>query len=364
MLRILLCYIFLLLHLPVMAGEVISVKDIKSLQPTISIYLNDADIALLDSEGMEGAGELLTLYMVVDNVPATIPVAGTYRMKKNELSFTPLYTLGHDTEFEIRYKNKNNTIATKRFHTLKHHMDGEKTHVTTMYPLADTIPYNTLFFHVRFDHTMMNDKRAYRHVKVYDDKGAERTNAWRQKSFWLDSGRLLVLMIHPGRVKNGIHYESPLFDSGRYYTINIGRDIQDMNGNAIKEEYTRRYYVKGEDRQSPKANINKAILPGHGTKQPVILSFSEGMDNASVLAGITVADAKRIPVPCTVREKGMDNTFSITPLQPWVKGTYTLLLKSAVYDFSANRINRRFEITDVSEIETDKNDTVLEFIVK
>lgn len=361
--KVLLSYIFLLFHLPLMAGEIISVKNLQSLQPKISIHIGDAGANILANEGLSGAGKLLAVYMVADGEVATIPVAGNYQVQQDELLFTPLYTLGYDMEFEAQYKNGKNVVATKRFHTPKHYLSGEKAGVVSTYPLADTIPYNTLYFHVRFSHSMLNDKRAYRYIKVYDDNGMERKNAWRQKSFWLDDGKLQVLMIHPGRVKNGIHYESPLFDSGRYYTIKIGKEIQDMNGNTIKEEYTHRYFVKGEDRQSPKAYINPA-LPRSQTTQPVTLSFSEGMDNASVLDGVRVLDGQGMSIPCTVRENGTDNSFGITPVKPWAKGRYTLSLKSAVYDFSANRINRLFEITDVSDMETDKRDTRLEFIIK
>jgi hypothetical protein len=362
--RLLLCYIFLLLHLHATAGEAISVKGLQSLQPTISAHITDADAKILAGEGLNDAGKLLAMYMVVNGKPVAVAVAGKYEVRRNDLSFTPLYALGYDMEFEVQYKNGNTVTASTRFHTPKHPLSGKQAAVVTSYPLCDTIPYNTLYFHVRFSHAMMNDKRAYRYIKMYDDKGIERTNAWRQKSFWLDDGKLLVLMIHPGRVKNGIHYESPLFDSGRYYTLTIESDIKDMNGNAIAEAYTHRYYVKGEDRESPRAYVNKAILPEAKTKQPVILSFSEGMDNASVLDGVSILDAKGTIIPCTVQEKGMDNTYSITPAKAWAKGKHTLLLKSAVYDFAANRINRLFEIKAAQDIETDKNDTKLEFIIK
>jgi hypothetical protein len=268
--------------------------------------------------------------------------------------------LGYDREFEIQYIS-GDTILKKSFKTPPSPHSKIPSQVKDIYPLADTVPYNTLFFNVRFSEPMMPDKEAYKHIKVYDEHGIERTQAWRQRSFWLNSGRVLVLMIHPGRVKSGIHYESPLFDSGKHYTITINKSIRDVNGNFITSDLTKRYYISGIDKTSPAAQIKQ--IPAANTLKPLKLLFSEGMDHASVIDGVALYDGRGVTVPVHIDEDN-DKQYNIIPSFSWQRGTYTLVLKNAVYDFAANRINRLFEVTDIKELEKDNVDTGLKFEVR
>ena len=302
--------------------------------------------------------------MVSNGTAAEIPVSGKYHIEGNRLCYVPMYTLGYNLEFEVRYEEAGAVIARKRFYTPANPSSAVKARVETMYPLTDTIPYNALYFHVRFNKRMYEDVNAFKFVKVFNDKGKEIKNAWRHKSFWLDDGKLLVLMIHPGRVKNGIHYESPLFDLGQYYTIEVGGGLLDANGNPGPGKFSKRYFVSVEDREIPKVRVDSLHFPMANTTQPISFIFSEGVDNASVLEGTTILDEKGNVVPCSVREQRSDRIFAVTPVKKWEKGSYRISLNGVIYDFAGNRLNRLFEITDVTQIEADKRPTVLEFQVR
>ncbi|RYD59482.1 MAG: hypothetical protein EOP56_01055 [Sphingobacteriales bacterium] len=353
--------VLLLVRLHVIAGEPINIKGTSI--PVITVTIAGEEAARIKGQLTEKAGSILGLYMIVDGARASVPVSGRYSLAGRKLSFEPIYPLGENMEFEVVWKSGDKD-STRRFNT-----SGQMTpvvadaRVVTAYPTSDTIPYNTLFFHVRFSRPMMNDRQSYKYVQVYDDAGNEREKAWRQKSFWLDSGRVLVLMIHPGRVKNGIHYEGPLFDSGRYYKLVVNKDIKDANGNTLMDNYEQRFFVAGEDRVSPAAFIDNIHIPRAGSTLPLILSFSEGMDYASVIDGAKVYDGTGAIVPCSIESKPGDRRFAIVPDKQWGKGEYKLVLKSAVYDFAANRINRLFEITDSREMEKDKIEIKFSFKV-
>lgn len=358
------CSLFLLIHLPALARESIKIKKLASLQPTISVPLSPAAAETLNKEGLDSAEKILAIYMVSNGTTAHIPVAGKYHIENNRLSYVPMYTLGYNLEFEARYEKAGAATVYKRFHTPSHPLSALKARVETMYPLTDTIPYNALYFHVRFNQPMYEDVNAFKSVKVFNDQGKEITNAWRHKSFWLDDGKLLVLMIHPGRVKNGIHYQSPLFDSGRYYTIDVGSGILDANGSPCSGKFSKQYFITGEDREIPKVRIDNLHFPKANTTQPVSLIFSEGVDNASVLAGTTVFDESGNVIPCAIREQLSDSIFNIIPTEKWKKGNYKLSLNGVIYDFAGNRLNRLFEITNAAQIEADKQLTVLPFGVQ
>lgn len=354
--------LLLSIHPQRVAGELINVTKQGSLKPVISIKLNDTES--LQQNTQQKAQKILTLHLVANNQVANTPVAGKYTLQNNLLSFQPYYTLGYATTYEVQYKEDGVLIDKKRFTTPVHKHSGNAAHVITAYPMADTIPYNTLFFHVRFNMPMQQDKHAYKHIAVYDEQGEERTLAWRQRSFWLDSGRLLVLMIHPGRVKNGIHYESPLFDSGKTYTLKVDTAIKDINGQPVSETYTQRFYISGEDRTIPQPQLDNIAVPNAATTAPIILTFSEGMDYASVLEGVKLFTKQGDLIPCSITRQNSDDTYSITPHQPWKKRKYTLTINGAVYDYAANRINRPFEITDINDIKKDKKEKKWSFKVK
>ncbi|OSZ77997.1 hypothetical protein CAP35_06930 [Chitinophagaceae bacterium IBVUCB1] len=357
----LLCF-FLLIHLQTIAGELIKIENVATMHPTITVSITDEKAKMLAVD-VTMASNILSLYMIINDTPASVPVSGSYLLKDSELSFSPRYTLGNSTVFEIQYQG-GGEIMTKRFTTPSKPNPNALATVVTTYPLSDTIPYNTLFFHVRFSESMLDDKYAYKHVKVYDENGVERERPWRQKSFWLDSNKLLVLMIHPGRVKTGIHYESPLFDSGKHYTIKIEQEIKDKNVQKLRAEYTRQYFVNGEDRICPKVEMVHKVLPHAQTKEPIILSFSESMDHASVTEGTMIYDGAGKPMPCIVRATANDSDYQVIPIQNWRKGRYTFVLKSSVYDVAANRIRRPFETTNIKEMETDKLNTTFTFRIK
>lgn len=355
------CFL-LLIHLQLPAGELIKIENIATMRPAIIVSINDEQAKLV-AEDINHANDILNLYMILSDTPATVPVSGSYTIKGRVLSFLPTYTLGDDREFEAQYHG-GGQLVTKRFKMPSKPKRAATASVITAYPRVDTVPYNTLFFHVRFSTPMQDDKGAYHYVKVYDEDGAERERAWRQKSFWLDSNRLLVLMIHPGRVKTGIDYEGPLFDSGRRYTIKVDTGIRDANGQALNAAYTQQYYVSGGDRICPKAEIDRKLLPPGQTREPIRLSFSEYMDHASVIEGTHIYDHAGKHIPCIVNALADDSYYQVIPLQKWQKGKYTLVLKSAVYDIAANRINRPFETSNVEELEKGELNTEFTFTIK
>ncbi len=359
-----LCSLLLSIHLQSFAGEWIDIDETEPLRPVLSVKLTELQSNILKEQGLEQAKEILGLYLVNKGKRAALPVTGNYKIRGKRLYYQPKYTLGYGLTFTAVYHYRDGILKSEKYSTPSSPRSQESVVVECAYPLADTIPYNTLYFHIRFSQPMLEDKYAYKHIKMLDEHGVERERAWRQKSFWLDGGKLLVLMIHPGRVKNGIHYESPLFDSGKYYMLKVEATIKDALGNGISAPYTQKFFVKGEDRAIPQLNKYQLKQSSANTRQPIVLSFSEGMDNASVLDGVSVVNEKGNIVVCSIREYVTDGVYQITPKEKWRKGNYTLVIEGDVYDFAGNRMNRPFEIKNAKEIEKDKIEQKWNFEVR
>lgn len=336
----------LFLHLQSFAGGSFTITGNK-LQPTIGVSISKSQGKTLNDLSPEIASAILSLHIITDGIASPIPIYGKYALSGDRLSFSPLYPLGNNLCYEIRY-NTGSKIFTKRFCTQPEKQHTGIASVIQIYPIADTIPANILFFHVRFSLPMANDIAGYTHVTITDAAEKLIERPWRQRTFWLDSGRLMVLMIHPGRVKTGIHYTGPVFMPGKKYTISIDRTIKDIHGNTIKETASKQYIVQQEDRSLPKIESFTPVLPAQSFNTLSIL-FSKGMDHATTTEGIKILDSNNQPVSCTISHQKNDQEISIVPTQRWQKGRYKILFDNIVSDFASNHINRPFEITDINE---------------
>lgn len=334
-------------HLQSTAGGIFSVTGDK-LQPSFSVSLTDEQVHLLRKELETNARSVLTVHMMAGDVASELSVTGKYSLQGKQLSFKPLYPLGHDYCYEIRYANHDKKYKEK-YCTPGVAVPKEKTSTVAIYPSADTIPFNILFFHVRFSSPMSEDITAYQHVNIRDENGKLIERTWRQRSFWLDSGRVLVLMIHPGRVKSGIHYTGPVFAEGKKFTVEVLKTLKDAHGNELKDNVEKNYWISHEDREIP-AIVSTTQSVDAQSRQPVLVRFSEGMDYACLTEGVTVTDAKGNKIRILIRQHhNLDNIAEIVPVNPWKKGSYKIVFESMVTDFASNHLNRPFEIKDVAE---------------
>lgn len=346
---------FLSVHLLCFAGEPILVSNSKPLLPVFSV--------ILGADNKQANEDVLSMHLLIDGKPADLPVAVHYTVVGKNLQMTPANTLGYGLQFVVQY-SVGGRLITKAYNTPVQPVPPTPVSIAAMYPASGDIPYNQLYFHIRFSRPMVQDPRAWRYVSVVNDRGDTLPNAWRQRSYWLDSGRLLVLMIHPGRVKSGIHYLGPLFDSGKNYRICLQPGIKAVDGSQPATAYAQTYHVVSPDRQSPAVSISKDGLPQAGTTQPLILHCSEQMDYASVFDGVSITDDRGKPIALQIAPLTGTNNYVLMPTTAWVHSNYTLILKNAVYDLAGNRLDRLFEVTDAADVQHLGGDTRLSFTVQ
>lgn len=280
------------------------------------------------------------LYLMSGNEISELPVAGNYTDTNGWICFQPLYPLAEGNSFVLRTAGYNDTIIS--IAAAKMAIPTESGSVSAIYPLTDTIPENILFFHVRFSQTMKEDKDAWKKVHIINDRGEKISGTWRQRSYWLDSGRLLVLMIHPGRVKSGIHYTGPVFIKGKAYTIQVDSTLEDQYGRSLTASAHHRYVVTEEQRQKLQACSVPATLKS-GTKEAIEIKFCNGIDYAAACTGIFMYDAAGKALACTVQQYE-ECTVRIQPVASWPKGKIQLELSGSLYDCAGNRLNRLFEM--------------------
>ncbi len=285
-------------------------------------------------------GQKPFLYLMSGAQISELPVAGNYTEANGKICFQPLYPLAEGNSFVLRTAGYNDTIIS--IAAAKMAIPTGASTVKAIYPLTDTIPENILFFHVRFSQPMKEDRDAWKKVHIINDRGEKIPGTWRQRSYWLDSGRLLVLMIHPGRVKSGIHYTGPVFAIGKAYNIQVDSSMEDQYGRPLTASAHHRYVVTEEHHQKLLAcSVPKTVKAG--TKEAIEIKFCNGIDHAAACTGIFMYDAAGKSLTCTVQQYE-EYTVRIQPDETWPKGKIQLELSGSLYDCAGNRLNRLFEM--------------------
>lgn len=286
-----------------------------------------------------------SLFVVQDGKPANTPVGLKVSFRHDTCILTPVMPLGYTMTFEWQVYLGKDTVK-KRFQTPTHSSSGPATcSILSVYPLKDSLPANTLLFHLFFSCSMREDPEAYRYVHIVDDKGKEMPFTWRQKASWTDNGKQLVLMIHPGRIKRGINYATgsgPLFEPGRSYTLKTDEALLSLDS-VTARPYSKVFYIQEADRLSPAfkpSTMNRQ--PAAKSRQPLYIAFTEAMDYGAVTIGLAVKDAKGQLVKGHFQAAN-DSLWLFIPDQAWETQTYELVYNDYLADLASNHIDRLFE---------------------
>ncbi|HLG02287.1 MAG TPA: hypothetical protein VI731_01750 [Bacteroidia bacterium] len=306
----------------------------------------------------EEGRKVLAIFVILGGKPAPSGVYGNYTASKSELSFVPESELAPGTGFEAQFYTENDTLK-KRFVIPASAAPAiPPAEVVQIYPFANELPANILLFHVEFSQTMLDDINAYQRVKIFDSKGVEKPMVWRQKSYWEKDRKVLVLMIHPGRVKRGINYFAELgeiFLPGEEYTLVVGAGMQDAFMRPTTKEVVKKFRVVKDDRELPGIDYAAFRIPKANTRQALEIRFSEGMDYVSIITGIKIRDTlSNAFVTGGFFNMDNDSTWKFIPEKPWKKTTHEVQFTKYVSDFASNFLHRPFEITSLDSLNEDK----------
>lgn len=328
-------------------------------------------LKLPDARGYDTASvqrwgpEKLAVYVIdAEGRRAPHHLSGKYSLQAGKLCFRPHFDLLPGGTFVVHAILGGDTTS-RRFTVPQ--ASGplpDPAKITGIYPRARTIPANTLLFYVEFDAPMNPDDQAYRHVSFINDSGDTLRNVWRHKSHWLKNNTVLVLMLHPGRIKRGIDFMKELgeiFVPGQEYRLLVGNGLVDAHMQPLTATSERKYTITTEDREIPYCETNRFKAP---TKpgSALVLAFSEPMDYATLFEGTFIRKKETgeriMGVFLPARD---ESTWKFVPYSPWGQGHYEVEFSPEVSDFAHNNLYRPFEITSLEELEKEKEPVVWEF---
>lgn len=291
----------------------------------------------------------LGLYSINENSVSTFAVIGQYLYRDSVLSFQPTFEMDPNLQFELRYSEAN-----KISYQVNQHSDSFKSEamISTIFPNSEKIPLNILTFYIEFNKPMIPIKDAYKKVKLFEKNNNEMQNVWRQKSFWINGNKTLVLMIHPGRVKNGIRATSELgdlFEVGTIITMQIMNGLVAEDGSETIRATTKNYTIAELDKTIPKFKKTTIKKPRQNTNDTLQFSFSEVMDYGLVNKWLLVKLDNDTFAGDFISIDGIEWKF--VPKKKWISGVFYLVIGSKAGDLCHNQLDRRFEVKKPSIIQ-------------
>lgn len=213
-----------------------------------------------------------------------------------------------------------------------------------VHPSGRDWPVNILRFHLVFDREMETGGAADS-VAIETALGQTVHGAVVDlpDGLWSPDGRVLTLLLHPGRIKRGLAASVQLglaLLPGQDYQLVVRPRLSDLQGHALAE--ITRVPFRGAPPQ--KAPLDPAhwqwVSPDPGSHEPIVVHVGCALDFLSVrhaLRVITADGACHAVTPDVVGE-----TLLLHPHAPWPKAGY-LCLGPTLEDVCGNRVGASFE---------------------
>jgi hypothetical protein len=235
--------------------------------------------------------------------------------------------------------------------------------VSAIYPSASKLPENQLKFYIHFS-APMSRGQAYEHIHLLDCTGGEVDAPFLElgEELWDPRATRFTLFFDPGRIKRGLKPREevgPSIESGKRYTLVIGRDWPDAAGESLKETFRKTFDVGPPDERQPDVKSWRVTPPRAESTEPLVLSFPEPLDHAMLERVIAVLDSSAKPVAGRIEIDAEETRWRFTPSSPWRAGAYRIAAQTTLEDLAGNSIGRPFEVDVLHRVERDQIETVV-----
>ncbi|SIP98102.1 hypothetical protein SAMN05880574_103109 [Chryseobacterium sp. RU37D] len=304
------------------------------------------------SEDNKQPSDLLKVFMIQEGKESQTPLLGTYSKIKDTIFFEPQFELEDGLSFNAHFYYKSDTVKSL-YRTPPINLSiSNNVVVKEVFPRSNKISRNILTFYVEFSEPMLEDESAFRYVNLYNENKDIVPHVWLNKSRWI-TNKILMLMIHPGRVKSGISYYENLGDIfyvGKRYYLEITDKVQPLHKNSKVKPFIKEFEIIEPTTSCPQILQNKTNTPKKNTQEKLKIVFDKPMDLYSILDGISINIYKTdISVEGKLLPGSTDKEWYFVPDKLWTEKKYTLIFKKYVSDPSGNGLIRSFETTSMKK---------------
>jgi len=350
-------YLMPLLLLPALAGA-------ETLKPRIR--LNGETAGTFEVSGFsaavgmrlgakDAAKQVADIFTVrVDGKADLPPLLGEYSAKDGTLSFKPRFPLQRGVRYRAAvHPDKIPAAEGEKYAAVEETFLLPKpktvpTVVEHVYPSRDELPENLLRFYFHFSAPMSRGD-VYQYIRLLDAAGkpVEAPFLTLEQELWDRAGQRFTLLIDPGRIKRGLKPREdvgPALEQGKKYTLDIGRDWLDANGEPLKETYRKKFRVAAPDETQPDPKTWKLQAPPAGKAEALVVTFPKPLDHAMLGRVLSVTDDRGQEVEGTVAVTDEETRWRFTPKGAWQAGNYNLVVDTTLEDSAGNSIARPFEV--------------------
>jgi hypothetical protein len=203
--------------------------------------------------------------------------------------------------------------------------------VVLVQPSAPEVPANLLRISIEFAAPV--EGPVLSRIALLHADGRPVQEPFLQQELWSPNGRILTVLMHPGRVKTGLNARAemgPILAVGDEVALALdGRPIQ-------------RWIVGAARENGPVPSAWKLSPISVATKQALVVVLDGPIDgrDADYLA---IADSRNRRVDGRAQLKDGESVWTFSPSAPWQAGEYKLVARGTLEDPAGNRLGGHFE---------------------
>ena len=289
---------------------------------------------------------VLSLALLGNDGKTTGPkMLGRYEHTGSRLAFTPRVPLAHGASYRASLHVAGR--ETSLDYTPPAPEPKVPPKVLHVYPSASVLPANQLRFYLHFDRPMRGGKEIFTYLSLVDDAGREIEAPWLDDEIWDEKDNVLVLYIHPGRIKRGVELREslgPVLRENQSYSLVVRGAWTDLEGNKLGSDTIKKFRTKGEDLGRLEMSGWKLRAPAAETREDVTLFFGKSVDYRGLLSGLSVTGAHGQLVEGTVSIGADETSWAFKPSLPWKTGRHRIVVSPDLEDVCGNTPERPFAV--------------------
>ena len=216
-----------------------------------------------------------------------------------------------------------------------------------IYPSDDHLPENLLRLHLLFCRPMQRG-RALEEISILGPDGEPLPDVLYRApvELWDRSGRVLTVLLDPGRLKHGLGPNrdlGPPLCIGRTYSLVVGAGMKDESGIRLAAPAIKRFTVIDAVRAPVATGGWRIIAPAAGSREPLVVVLQTAADWAGLFNSISVSHLRDGRVAGVIAVEDFERRLRFTPARRWSPGAYRLRVQATLEDCCGNNLIAAFE---------------------
>jgi hypothetical protein len=291
-------------------------------------------------------GETWLRFVVVKKEGTGLPMIGTYQRQNDRLIFKPRFALEPGAVYRASFGTDLAKAVNTDYRVPAKARTAPATIVKIM-PGTDIVPANHLKFYIYFSAPMRGGREIFDQICIRDAAGKEVDDPWLRDELWDEKDQVLIIYIHPGRIKWGLVLREtlgPVLLPGKEYSFVVKGAMLDAKGQKLGKDYVKRFRTTAEERSRIPMTGWKFQTPAAGTRQPLKVEFPRVIDHTCLQNHLTVKDAKGQIVTGIITVGKEEMALSFTPQNPWRQEEHGLHVDPRLEDVCGNTPVRAFDV--------------------